>query len=129
MCFLPTTFGTDKYDNLKFQRVLNTLFLPYEESASCTICYELTELGGDKKMCQTCYKSVCEKCFIHYIIKSGNPGWCPTCKSHLVYTNLTQPNTDDPMADQINYDVREDMCRLIVLGALENADKMETRDC
>ena len=129
MSFLPISFGTKSYDNLNFQRVLNTLFLPYEESASCTICYKLTDLGADKKMCQTCYKSVCEECFIHYIIKSGNPGWCPTCKSHLVFTDLTQPDTNDPMADKINYEVREEMCRIIVLSALKMLSKKDNCNC
>jgi hypothetical protein len=110
VALLPNSFGKDELTNTSFQKVLNTLLAPSNESCHCSICLEIVKLGqGGKEMCNTCFKSICTDCFHEYFIKcESNPGWCPSCRHHMYFTNAVKP---DDQNDVMNNDFIHDVLR------------------
>ena len=94
VALLPKSFGTDEMTNTSFQKHLNTLLAPSNESRHCSICLETCKLGrGGKEMCNTCFKSICNDCFQEYFINcESNPGWCPSCRHHMYFTDAVKPD-------------------------------------
>ena len=77
-----------------FKRSLNTTLSPIEDTNLCNICFDMVPLGVDKQMCRNCCKSLCEKCFDSYIC-SGNAGWCPLCREHMIFEQMIKPEDCD----------------------------------
>ena len=69
VALLSNSVGKDELTNTSFQKHLNTLLAPSNESCHCSICLETVKLGhGGKEMCNTCFKSICNDCFHEYFI-------------------------------------------------------------
>ena len=83
-----------------FKKSLNTTLSSIEDTNLCNICFDMIPLGVDKQMCCNCCKSLCEKCFDSYIY-SGNAGWCPLCREHMIFKHIIKPEDCDLTKDEM----------------------------
>jgi hypothetical protein len=57
------------------------------------ICFYEFESREQRVYCANCNNQICANCINNYL--SNNAGWCPSCRRHILFTDLKQPDETD----------------------------------